>query len=136
VNKGVLGFPRGKVVRLGTTWIDLAPYMQNGWSVYLPAAFMRDALGFVHMQGEILAGTTAADTVVCTLPIGFRVKASVVSGANGRMSFVLPGNSGGVRGFNVVADGTIQLQNTTNGGEVLPIDAVCFPTFAQGSYSA
>lgn len=55
-------------------WIEATP--QNGWqqpgAEYRRLRFSKDNLGFVHIQGEIFGGVTAINTVVTTLPIGYR----------------------------------------------------------------
>lgn len=55
-------------------WI--APTLLNGWvnfeSSYQTARYMKDSMGFVHVQGLIRSGTTSAGTALLTLPIGFR----------------------------------------------------------------
>jgi len=52
----------------------LEPAFQNGWTNYATGyatvAFMKDALGYVHMRGDAKPGTIA--TTMFTLPVGYR----------------------------------------------------------------
>lgn len=55
-------------------WIT--PTLTNGWvaygGVYGGARYMKDSLGFVHLQGFLKGGTTTAGTAMFTLPAGYR----------------------------------------------------------------
>ena len=60
-------------------WIDrpwIAPTLLNGWVDYgglsAPAGYHKDALGYVHLRGDIKSGTTTPFTTLFTLPVGYR----------------------------------------------------------------
>lgn len=57
---------------LGTNWLD--PSFQNGWvnfgSGNPNVGYLKDSLGFVHIQGVVKNGTNG--TTIFTLPVGFR----------------------------------------------------------------
>lgn len=50
------------------------PTLQNSWvnwgSNYMVASYMKDSLGFVHLQGLIKNGTL--NSIIMTLPAGYR----------------------------------------------------------------
>lgn len=52
------------------------PAFQNGWANFGNAnnnvRFAKDAIGYVHLGGTASGGTTAANTLVYTLPAGYR----------------------------------------------------------------
>jgi hypothetical protein len=54
------------------SWI--APTLENGWvnfgGEWTPAGYIKDALGFVHIQGTIKSGTSGKAAFV--LPAGYR----------------------------------------------------------------
>jgi hypothetical protein len=57
------------------------PALQNGWvnfgSGFADAGFYLDTVGRVHLQGTIKSGTAALDTLLFTLPVGYRPAARV-----------------------------------------------------------
>ncbi|WHX50565.1 hypothetical protein QNH46_07935 [Paenibacillus woosongensis] len=56
-------------------WIK--PVLLNGWLDYsgvYPAAFFKDSSGIVHIRGLIKSGATVSDTIIFTLPPGYRPK--------------------------------------------------------------
>jgi len=57
-----------------TTWT--APTLLNGWVNYggslATAGYTKDAHGFVHLKGNIKNGTTTINTVLFSLPLGYR----------------------------------------------------------------
>lgn len=66
---------RGGSQRKNTPWFS--PVLTNGWipfdaegSGYFNPAYMKDALGFVHLRGIVKSGTIG--TSIFTLPLGFR----------------------------------------------------------------
>ena len=58
-----------------------APTLLNGWvnfgGVETPAGYYKDTSGRVHLRGFIKSGTAAADTVLFTLPIGYRPSVAI-----------------------------------------------------------
>jgi hypothetical protein len=55
------------------------PAFQNGWknhADFINTAFMKTADGFVYLQGVVVGGT--ADSVIFTLPVGYRPPKSIV----------------------------------------------------------
>lgn len=56
------------------------PTLQNGWvnygAAYESATYWKDKCGVVHLAGMIKSGTTTAETVIFTLPEGYRPRAS------------------------------------------------------------
>lgn len=56
------------------------PDLQNGWvnygAGYESATYWKDKCGKVHIAGMIKSGTTAAETVIFTLPVGYRPRAA------------------------------------------------------------
>jgi hypothetical protein len=55
-----------------------APVLLNSWAnaaTFLPAGYMRDALGFVHLRGQIQTGVPPS--VAFTLPVGYRPAARI-----------------------------------------------------------
>lgn len=91
-----------------TGWIE--PTLLNGWVNYDSAwdnvAYCLDSDGFVHVKGMIRTGTTAANTTLFTLPVGYRPARNMIFAGrmSGNLSFelrvfstgaVLIGDSGG-----------------------------------------
>lgn len=56
------------------------PTLQNGWinygAAYESATYWKDKCGVVHLAGMIKSGTTTAETVIFTLPEGYRPRTS------------------------------------------------------------
>lgn len=54
----------------------ITPTLQNSWtnysSAYQNAGYWKDKCGVVHLCGLIKGGTTTAETVIFTLPVGYR----------------------------------------------------------------
>lgn len=54
----------------------IAPTLQNSWTnygaAYQGAGYWKDKCGVVHLCGLIKGGTTTAETVIFTLPVGYR----------------------------------------------------------------
>lgn len=54
----------------------IAPTLQNSWTnygtAYQGAGYWKDKCGVVHLCGLIKGGTTAAETVIFALPVGYR----------------------------------------------------------------
>lgn len=50
--------------------------LKNGWETfdrnYTTAQFLKDDFGFVHIRGTIKNGVGTADTILFTLPVGYR----------------------------------------------------------------
>lgn len=56
-------------------WIK--PVLLNGWIDYsgtYPSAFFKDSSGIVHIRGLIKSGAITSDTIIFTLPPGYRPK--------------------------------------------------------------
>lgn len=58
-------------------WITvLDADLENGWTNpaggQTPFRFLKDPMGFVHIEGKLDSGTTAAGTRIYTLPVGYR----------------------------------------------------------------
>ena len=78
-------------------WI--APTLINGWTnlggSYPTAAYMKDAMGFVHLKGMVKGG--ANQTIIFVLPVGYRPLddipfATVATDAWGELSLNFVGN--------------------------------------------
>lgn len=56
------------------------PTLLNGWmnydATYAPAGYWKDAMNIVHLSGMIKSGATAAETVIFSLPVGYRPASS------------------------------------------------------------
>jgi len=56
------------------------PTLSNGWvnygGAYEVASYWKDSCGVVHLAGMIKSGTTTAETVIFTLPDGYRPRTS------------------------------------------------------------
>lgn len=51
------------------------PELLNGWTepaTSLRVRYLKDNMGFVHIEGGLIAGTVAANTVLFVLPVGYR----------------------------------------------------------------
>lgn len=67
-----------KQIKDQEAWIDVS--FQNGWSnhsavgptAYAGVSYMKDSLGFVNIRGLGMGGTVAANTLIFTLPVGYR----------------------------------------------------------------
>lgn len=61
------------------TWI--APTLLNSWANFgggfSAAGYYKDASGVVRLKGTITGGTATADTVLFTLPVGYRPSESL-----------------------------------------------------------
>lgn len=72
-------FVWGRLATAADLWHEVGtagePAFTNGWvnfdAVQPGAAFMKDAMGFVHVRGVVRSGTYQAD--MFTLPVGYRV---------------------------------------------------------------
>lgn len=64
---GVYSPPSPPVVT-GSAWI--APTLINSWTVLRTVKYLRDPLGFVHVEGAVQSGSTG--TVAFVLPAGYR----------------------------------------------------------------
>ncbi|WP_042470679.1 hypothetical protein [Bacillus ndiopicus] len=62
-------------------WFEATP--QNGWQRQTVSGaqlkYTKDDLGFVHLQGELKDGTHANNTVITTLPVGYRPSTTIVT---------------------------------------------------------
>ena len=103
------------------TWAALT--LQNSWvnydgANYANAQYAKDAKGLVHLRGVIKDGTTAAFTLLATLPVGFR--------PTKRHVFV-SASSGGVAVLDVLANGQI-LYASGGGSGYLTMCGITFDT--------
>lgn len=106
------------------TW-DAIPALQNSWlaSGSVVPRYCLDALKYVQCEGEIQAGTTAANTLLFTFPVGFRPTKRYtlpVVGSNG--TFV-------TRQLNVDATGEVRLNIAAGATETFSLAPFRFPTF-------
>jgi hypothetical protein len=66
----------GKLAESSTPAVWVAPTLENGWSnfggAWVPAGYMKDSNGIVHLRGLLRPGTMVAGTPIFTLPTGFR----------------------------------------------------------------
>lgn len=84
-------------IRAGEPWHLVGgggePAFQNSWvnygGAYATAAFMKDALGFVHLRGTMKSGTMSATAF--QLPAGYRPTATLTFATYG--SAAVPGIS-------------------------------------------
>ncbi len=53
-----------------TSSCDFTEYWHNYNDTWAPASFMKDGMGFVHLQGRISASNSAASQNIFTLPTG------------------------------------------------------------------
>jgi len=82
-----------------TAWTALSGLLTNSWvdlgSGFAVSAYMIDALGFVHLRGNIHSGTATDGTVLFVLPAGFRPPANIyipaMAGAGGNLAFCFLG---------------------------------------------
>ncbi|WP_107942980.1 phage tail protein [Metasolibacillus fluoroglycofenilyticus] len=67
------------IITSNLTWIEATP--QNGWQQpmeqYMRLQYIRDSLGIVHVRGEILGGAIIKDTIITTLPVGYRPTSTI-----------------------------------------------------------
>ena len=73
--------------------------LQNSWVVSTRAVYYKDSDGIVHVEGRIASGTVAADTLLFTLPTGFRPANSerFIIDANGSLGRIYVEPDGDVR---------------------------------------
>lgn len=92
-------------------WTNLPAY-QNGWSNYSstpywgPGQYRKDQYEMVHLRGLIAPGTTATNTIISTLPVGFRP-------AN-RIMCIIP-SSGGTARMDVNSNGNVVVASGGDG---------------------
>lgn len=83
------------------------PTLLNGWvnfdSSYTPVRFMKDSMGFVHLEGMVKNGTTTIGTPLFILPVGYRPSQAMIFA--GLTSPYAP------CGFDLSADGVFALSN-------------------------
>lgn len=80
------------------------PAMVNGWVNYgTSLAFMKDPHGFVHIKGELQAGTLTAGTTIFTLPVGYRPAY--------RRYWAVPDNLGNSQHFQIQPTGSFQVSD-------------------------
>lgn len=96
----------------GTAKIALASWTApslNVWTNFgsgnVPAGYLIDALGFVHIQGIITGGTTTTGFTIFTLPVGYRptslqIFAAPVASGSGLVALFTVDTSGNVKVYN------------------------------------
>jgi len=99
-----------------------SPILENGWSNYnpvthTPAGYYKTQDGIVHLEGLIKDGTTTSDTLLFTLPAGYRPYLS--------HSFATICSGPGVAQLVVNDDGTVRLGGLTGTNGFLQLDC-CF----------
>lgn len=110
----------GTWLYLGKMEAPIRPTLQNLWVDYdttlgSQAEYYKDSFGLVRLQGLIKSGTTTANTLLFTLPTGYRPKID--------RFFAVATNTG----FGVVTvglDGTVRIQSGGNG--YLSLDNISF----------
>jgi hypothetical protein len=107
------------VLKAPMAWI--APTLGDGWQNYgsqwVPAGYMRDPLGFVHLRG-LVRRTSGTSQVIFTLPDGYRP-------SSGSIHFVVL-DSDALGKVQVLSDGTVQ-SVTPSGKEIfVSLDGISF----------
>jgi hypothetical protein len=114
------GYVDGRLVPPGF----VVPTLANGWGIYggghLWPAYTKDAMGFVHLQGMVLGGTTGQP--VFTLPAGYRP-----IGRFEQITYAYPGYA--VLGIDTLGNVTVgaYFNGGTNGA--VAFNGITFPTF-------
>jgi hypothetical protein len=114
-------FGAGKIVT-GNTFFAV---LQNGWvntGGYTSAAYYKDKEGRVHIKGTINGGTIATNTVIFTLPVGFRPQ-------GGESMFIYVPNSIGAPALGAIQIDGITGQVTcysVSGNVVMSLDGISF----------
>lgn len=90
--------------------------LQNGWVVFgapypTNVGYMKDSLGFVHTRGLIKSGTATQNTVIFTLPIGYRPSFDlyIINAVAGNWGIVHIGTNGNVMYDNASSATTAQV---------------------------
>jgi hypothetical protein len=87
-----------------TAWHEVGaadePEFQNSWHnygyPYATLAYRKDSTGYVHLKGRVIGG--AVDTVVFTLPLGYRPESTLVlASPMGATGWIEVGASGDVK---------------------------------------
>ncbi len=73
--------------------------LQNSWVVDTRAVYYKDTDGIVHVEGRIKNGTVAANTLLFTLPVGFRPAFT---------EYFLVTRNGGVANIYIETDGEVR----------------------------
>ncbi|MGV9001531.1 MAG: hypothetical protein ACOH18_01060 [Candidatus Saccharimonadaceae bacterium] len=102
-----------------TAWSNLT--LVNGWVPYLAGSYpspqyIKTSDGLVQLRGLIKAGTASYDTIITTLPAGFRPKGRILSTSV---------NSGVYSRLDILANGEVHFMGTTN--TWYSFDNVVFP---------
>ena len=105
----------------GYEWIE--PSLLNGWynrtdDPYPPISFTKDAMGFIHIRGCVRGGTYANNTIIFTLPEGYRTgyyETFVVSGNSSTQTAVI----------SIRTDGTVRVFYLT-GNSFLHFSGITF----------
>lgn len=103
---------------IGGMGVEKSPVLQNGWSNAAglkSAKYRKGADRRVHLEGVLASGTLTADTVLFTLPAGFRpVEREIFE------TYVF--TAGGVTGRGLVrvdSDGSVRIRYTSEGAAAL-----------------
>lgn len=105
----------------------------NGWvafgSTFAPPSYYLNSDGQVYLRGLLKSGTTTNDTIMATLPAGYRPEYRMVFTAMGATA----GSPGqGALRVDVGSDGAIRIQSTdvaTANGGYLSLDGISFRQF-------
>lgn len=128
------------VMRQGQTWLALGRVkaateatsngpklpitLTNGWTALAGASFeapycQKDALGFVHLGGHLLAGTVGAEIQISSaLPAGYRSAKQRIWPAVGGPGYTL------IR-IDIRVDGTLRASNAT-AGQYVSLDGITY----------
>ena len=103
---GTLTIADGRLVQ--PPWI--APTLLNAWVNYglgyATAGYMKDSMGFVHIKGLIKGGVVTTNTVILTLPVGYR------PAENG--CFTMYSNDGAIGTAQVFSNGEVKIITGSN----------------------
>lgn len=99
-----------------------APILLNAWAnqggAFETVGYLKDPLGFVHIKGVITGG--ASNTVVFTLPPGYRPGASTLNGAS-------DGNAlGAVAYVQIATNGNVLVVYSAGGGAFIGMSGITF----------
>lgn len=100
-----------------------APELQNGWvnngGSYATAGYYKDDLGIVHIKGLIKSGSTAAESTIFNLPIGYRPNQE-------RLFRAIANNGSNDVLARVNIDGSGNVKFETGANSWLSLDGICF----------
>jgi len=109
--------------------VDLTPYLQNGWLSYnlrngmsprrwSTPRFQKFPSGIVLLSGLIGYGTATTDTVIATLPVGYRPDVAMIFPIN---------NGDAAKAIAVQANGEIRVRAGWTANTYISLDGIAFP---------